>query len=135
MCAVSSSSAEFPSWWSDNLESGVTRPCRYEPDLNPSYQELATHYNVAVLPARVRMPRDKVKVEAGVLLAQRWILARLCHQRFFSLAAIDTAIRPLLEALNRRPFKRLPGSRQSVFEAMECPALKPLPLTRHEMSE
>jgi len=119
----------------DNLKSGVTHPCRYEPDLNPSYQELATHYGVAVLPARVRKPRDKAKVEAGVLLAQRWILARLRHQRFFSLAAVNTAIRPLLEALNRHPFKRLPGSRQSVFEAVDRPALKPLPLSRYELSE
>ena len=119
----------------DNLKSGVTHPCRYEPDLNPSYQELASHYGVAVLPARVRKPRDKAKVEAGVLLAQRWILARLRHQRFFSLAAVNTAIRPLLEALNAHPFKKLPGSRRSVFEEQDRPALKPLALTRYELSE
>jgi len=74
-------------------------------------------------------------VEAGVLLAQRWILARLRHQRFFSLAAVNAAIRPLVEALNRRPFKKLPGSRQSLFEEVDRPALKPLPLTRYELSE
>lgn len=119
----------------DNLKSGVSHPCRYEPDLNPSYQELASHYGVAVLPARVRKPRDKAKVEAGVLLAQRWILARLRHQRFFSLAAVNTAIRPLLEALNAHPFKKLPGSRRSVFEEQDRPALKPLALTRYELSE
>ena len=119
----------------DNLKSGVTQPCRYEPDINPSYQELATHYGVAVLPARVRKPRDKAKVEAGVLLAQRWILARLRQRRFFSLAEVNATIRPLLEALNRRPFKQLPGSRQSVFEAVDRPALKPLPLIRHEFAE
>lgn len=119
----------------DNLKSGVSHPCRYEPDLNPSYQELASHYGMAVLPARVRKPRDKAKVEAGVLLAQRWILARLRHQRFFSLAAVNTAIRPLLEALNAHPFKKLPGSRRSVFEEQDRPALKPLALTRYELSE
>ena len=119
----------------DNLKSGVTHPSFYEPDLNPSYQEFAAHYGLAVLPARVRKPRDKAKVEAGVLLAQRWILARLRHQHFFSLAEVNGAIRPLLEDLNRRPFKKLPGSRQSVFETVDRPALKPLPLIRHEFSE
>ena len=119
----------------DNLKSGVTHPSRYEPDLNPSYQELATHYGTAVLPARVRKPRDKAKVEAGVLLAQRWILARLRRQRFFSLAELNGAIRPLLRDLNARPFKKLPGSRHSVFEALDRPALKPLPVTRYELAE
>jgi len=119
----------------DNLKSGVTHPCRYEPDLNPSYQELASHYGMAVLPARVRKPRDKAKVEAGVLLTQRWILARLRHQRFFSLAEVNTAIRSLLEALNAHPFKKLPGSRWGVFQAVDRPALRPLPLTRYELSE
>jgi transposase len=119
----------------DNLKSGVTHPSFYEPDINPSYQELASHYGLAILPARVRKPRDKAKVEAGVLLAQRWILARLRHQRFFSLAEVNGAIRPLLEALNRRPFKKLPGSRQSVFETVDRPALRPLPLTRHAFAE
>ena len=119
----------------DNLKSGVTHPAFYEPDLNPSYQELAAHYGMAVLPARVRKPRDKAKVEAGVLLAQRWILARLRHQRFFSLEEVNRAIGPLLEDLNRRPFKQLPGSRQSLFETLDRPALKPLPLIRHEFAE
>jgi transposase len=119
----------------DNLKSGVTHPSFYEPDLNPSYQEFAAHYGLAVLPARVRKPRDKAKVEAGVLLAQRWILARLRHQRFFSLAEVNGAIRPLLEDLNRRPFKQLPGSRQSIFETVDRPALKPLPLIRYEFSQ
>ena len=92
----------------DNLKSGVTHPSRYEPDLNPSYQELATHYGIAVLPARVRKPRDKAKVEAGVLLAQRWILARLRHQRFFSLAEVNGAIRPLLSGPQRPPLQEAP---------------------------
>jgi transposase len=119
----------------DNLKSAVTSPSRYEPDLNPSYAELAAHYGVAVLPARVRKPRDKAKVEAGVLLAQRWILARLRHQRFFSLDELNDAIRPLLTDLNRHPFQRLPGSRQSVFETVDRPALKPLPTTRYAFAE
>lgn len=119
----------------DNLKSGVTHPSFYEPELNCSYQELATHYGVAVLPARVRKPRDKAKVEAGVLLAQRWILARLRHQRFFSLSALNQAIRPLLVDMNARPFKKLPGCRQSVFDELDRPALKPLPLTRYEFAE
>jgi transposase len=96
---------------------------------------MAVHYGVTVMPARVRKPRDKAKVEAGVLLAQRWILARLRHQRFFSLDEVNRAIQPLLADLNRRPFKRLPGSRQSAFETVDRPALKPLPLTRHEFAE
>lgn len=119
----------------DNLKSGVKAPSLYEPDLNPSYQELAVHYGVAVLPARVRKPRDKAKVEAGVLLAQRWILARLRYQRFFSLDEVNRAIRLLLAELNQRPFKRLPGSRQSAFETVDRPALKPLPPTRYEFAE
>lgn len=119
----------------DNLKSAVKSPSRYEPDLNPSYAELAAHYGVTVLPARVRKPRDKAKVEAGVLLAQRWILARLRHRRFFGLDEVNRAIRPLLVELNRRPFKRLPGSRQNAFETVDRPALKPLPPTRYEFAE
>ena len=119
----------------DHLKSAVKSPSSYEPDLNPSYQELAAHYGVTVLPARVRKPRDKAKVEAGVLLAQRWILARLRHQRFFSLEELNGAIRPLLADLNRRPFQRLPGSRQSAFETVDRPALKPLPPTRYAFAE
>lgn len=119
----------------DNLKSGVTHSCYYDPDLNPSYQEFASHFCMAVLPARVRKPRDKAKVEAGVLLAQRWILARLRHQRCFSLAEVNTTIRPLLAALNARPFKKLPGSRQSVFAAVDRPALRPLSLIRYEFAQ
>ena len=119
----------------DNLKSGVTYPCYYDPDLNPSYQEFASHYGIAVLPARVCKPRDKAKVEAGVLLAQRWILARLRRQRFFSLAEVNTALRPLLTALYARPFKKLPGSRQSVFAALDRPALRALPAIRYEFAQ
>jgi transposase len=119
----------------DNLRSGITAPSFYDPVINPTYQDLARHYGVTVLPARVRKPRDKAKVEAGVLLAKRWVLARLRHQRFFSLAELNRAIRPLLAALNQRAFKTLPGSRQSVFEAVDLPALKPLRTDRYEFAE
>ena len=89
----------------DNLKAGVHRALRYEPDLNPAYQEFAEHYGLAILPARVRKPRDKAKVEAGVLVVERWILARLRHRTFFSLGELNAAIRELLEHLNTRPFK------------------------------
>jgi transposase len=119
----------------DNLKSGVTQAHRYEPDLNPTYQEMAAHYGVAVLPARVRKPRDKAKVESGVLVVERWILARLRHCTFFSLAELNTAVRRLLTDLNGRPFKKLPGSRQQLFETLDRPALKPLPLGSYEYAE
>jgi transposase len=109
----------------DNLRSGVTKACRYEPELNPTYAALAQHYDVAVIPARVRKPRDKAKVEAGVLLVERWILACLRHHPFFSLAELNTAIATCLDRLNRRPFKKLPGCRQSQFEAVGRPAMQP----------
>jgi transposase len=111
----------------DNLKSGVSKACRYEPDLNPSYRDLAEHYGVAVVPARVRKPKDKAKVESGVLLVERWILAALRDRQFFGLAEANQAIRTLLVKLNERPFKKLPGSRRSQFEALDQPALRPLP--------
>ena len=119
----------------DNLKSGVLHPSFYEPEIHPSYQDLARHYDTAILPARVRKPRDKAKVEAGVLLAQRWILARLRHRKFFSLGELNAAIRPLVMALNAHPFQKLPGSRRSVFLSVDQPALKPLPAIRHEFAE
>lgn len=119
----------------DNLKSAVTKAHRYEPDLNPSYQEMARHYGVAVVPARSYKPRDKAKVEAGVLLVERWILARLRHQTFFTLSDLNQAIRELLERLNNRPFKKLPGTRRSLFEQLDRPALRPLPVTPHEVAE
>lgn len=113
----------------DNLKSGITRAHRYEPDLNPTYAELASHYGVAVIPARARRPRDKAKVEVGVQVVERLILAALRHRTFFSLAELNRAIAELLERLNRRPFKKLPGSRREAFEALDRPALRPLPAT------
>lgn len=119
----------------DNLRSAVSKARRYEPDLNPSYQDFAAHYGVAVIPARVRKPRDKAKAERGVLLVARWILARLRHQQFFSLAALNAAIAAGLEVLNARPVKKLEGSRRSHFEAIDRPALRALPARAYEFAE
>ena len=119
----------------DNLKAGVTKPCRYEPDVQSTYAEMAAHYGVAVVPARVRKPKDKAKVEAGVLLVERWILARLRHRVFCSLTELNQAIAELVEDLNRRPFKKLPGSRHSAFEAQDRPALQPLPATPYEFAQ
>ncbi len=119
----------------DNLRSGVSKVHRYEPDLNPTYQDLGTYYNVAVLPARARRPRDKAKAEAGVLLVERWILAALRNRTFFSLQELNREIARLLIRLNQRPFKKLPGSRRELFEQLDRPALQPLPAQAYEFAE
>lgn len=119
----------------DNLGSGVSKACRYEPDVNPTYLELATHYRTAVLPTRKASPRDKAKVETGVQVAERWILAPLRNHTFFSLAELNREIAALVDALNRRPFQKLEGSRLTLFEEIERPALKPLPTTRYEYAD
>jgi len=119
----------------DNLKSGVTKTCRYEPELNPTYQALAQHYGVAVIPARVRKPRDKAKVEVGVQIVERWILACLRHQSFFSLTDLNAAIATCLTRLNARPFKKLPGCRRSVFDTVDRPALQPLPAEPYVYAE
>jgi len=111
----------------DNLKSGVSCAHRYEPDLNPTYSAMATHFGVAVLPARVAKPRDKAKAEVGVQVVERWVLARLRNQSFFSLAELNTAIQLLLKELNDRPLQKLPGSRRTLFEQLDRPAMKPLP--------
>jgi transposase len=118
----------------DNLRSGVTRPHRYEPDVNATYQEMAAHYGVAVIPTRTYKPRDKAKVEAGVLLAERWIIARLRHRHFTSLAAANVAIRECVAVINAKPFKKMDGSRAELFEQLDRPAIKPLPPTRYEFA-
>lgn len=119
----------------DNLKSAVTKPCRYDPIINPTYYELARHNGAAVIPARVKKPRDKAKAEAGVLLVERWILAALRKQKFFSLAELNNAISGLLEKLNNKPFKKLSGCRRSAYELLDKPALKPLPATPYQLSE
>ncbi|MGC9523738.1 MAG: IS21 family transposase [Anaerolineae bacterium] len=111
----------------DNLKAGVKNPCRYEPDLNPTYHDLAEHYDVAVIPARSGKPKDKAKAEVGVQVAERWILARLRNRTFFGLAELNQAIRELLEPLNGRPMEHLGRSRREFFELLDQPALKPLP--------
>jgi transposase len=118
----------------DNLKAGVSRACRYDPDLNPTYQEMACHYGLGVLPARRRKPRDKAKVEVGVLIAERWILAALRHCKFFSLAALNQAIRELLEKLNHHPFKKREGDRYRLFQEVDRPAMRPLPQERFDLS-
>jgi transposase len=112
---------------SDNLKSGVQKANRYEPDINPTYREMAAHYGTVIMPARAHEPRDKAKVENGVLIVERWILASLRNRKFFSLGELNEAIRELLIILNTRKFKRLEGCRESVFMSYEKAALKPLP--------
>jgi len=119
----------------DNTRTAVTRPCNYEPDLNPTYQEMARYYDTAVIPARKRKPKDKAKVEGGVLIAQRWILAALRNHTFFSLQQANQAIFEKLEELNNKRFQKLPTTRRELFETLDRPALKALPATRYEMSE
>lgn len=119
----------------DNLRSGVSKACRYEPDINPTYAEVADHYGTAVIPARVRRPKDKAKVEGGVLIAQRFILAGLRQRTFFSLAEANAAIRQRLELLNNRPFRKLPGCRRSRFEELDRPAMLPLPEQPYQFAE
>ncbi len=119
----------------DNPKTAVTRPHRYEPELNLAYAELARHYGVAVIPARPRKPRDKAKVEQGVLLAERWILACLRNQVFFSIEEARAAVRKLVDKLNDRPMRRIKKSRRQLFEELERAALKPLPTTPYELAD
>lgn len=119
----------------DNLKSGVNRACRYEPDLNPTYQEMAAYYGAAVIPARPHKPKDKGKVENAVLVVERWILAALRNRTFFSLYELNQAIREALRALNDRPFQKLAGSRRTLYESLDKPALRPLPAHRYEYAE
>jgi transposase len=112
---------------SDNLRSGITKACFYEPAVNRSYAEMAAHYDTAIIPARPRKPRDKAKVEAAVLLATRWIIAKLRNRKFFSLVELNEAIRVCVADLNNRPSRHLGASRRALFEEIERSALKPLP--------
>ncbi len=119
----------------DQLKSGVIVACRYEPGIQRTYEELAQHYGTAILPARPGHPRDKAKVEVGVLIAQRWILARLRHETFFSLDALNERIGERLEELNDRRMRVYGASRRELFERLDHPALKPLPMERFAYSE
>lgn len=119
----------------DQLRAAVTGPDRYDPDINPAYLEMAQHYRVAVIPARAGKARDKAKVEVGVQIAQRWLLAALRNRIFFSLAELNAALAELLERLNTRPFQKLEGCRRSAFESIDRPAMQPLPALRFERGD
>ena len=119
----------------DNLKCGVTKPNYYEPDINPTYLEMAEHYDVAVVPARVRRPKDKAKAENGVLIAERRIIAGLRNRIFFNIEELNLAIREKLDELNHRPFQKLVGSRQRIFEEEEKATLKPLPSCRYHYAQ
>ena len=119
----------------DNLKAGVTTANRYEPELNRSYEDLAEHYGCAILPARVRKPKDKAKVEKGVQDVERRILAALRNRSFFSLQELNEAIGLLLLQYNEQPFQKLPGSRRSLFEQLDRPALGALPQQPYEYAQ
>lgn len=119
----------------DNTKTAVTRACRYDPDLNPTYQEFAVHYGMGVVPARPYKPRDKAKAESAVQVVERWIVAALRNRKFFSLQELNQAIRELLVQLNERPFRKRDGSRASLFHTLEKPALTPLPAERFDLSQ
>jgi transposase len=119
----------------DNLRSGITRACFYEPMINRTYADMAAHYRTAVIPARPYKARDKAKVEVGVQVVQRWILARLRHRRFFSLAELNLAIRELLVELNERPMRGWGVTRRALYEQLDRPALQALPSMPYEYAE
>jgi transposase len=119
----------------DNLRSGVTKASRYEPALNPTYREMAEHYGTVIIPARPRKPRDKAKVEVGVQVVERWVLARLRNRTFFSLDELNRELRRLTSDLNARVMRHLGVSRRELFERLDCPALRPLPETPYEYAE
>jgi transposase len=120
---------------SDNLKSGVTKACFYDPQVNRTYAEMAAHYGTAVIPARPRKPRDKAKVEVGVQVVERWILAKLRNRRFFSLAEANATIRQLLDQLNARVTRHLGASRRQLFEQLDRPALLDLPVEPYTYAE
>jgi transposase len=119
----------------DNLKSAVTKACRYDPELNPSYQQLAAHYGTAIVPARPLKPKDKAKAEVGVQIIERWILARLRHHTFFSLGELNVCIKALLKEVNNKPFKQLKGTRQQWFDSIDKPALLPLPKQTYQYTD
>lgn len=118
----------------DNARSMIADPNRYEPRANDTVQDFARHYGTSVLPARPYHPQDKGKVESAIQIVERWIMARLRHQQFATVLAVNSAIAPLLKHLNDRPFQKLPGCRASAFAALDAPALLPLPVQRYEIA-
>jgi transposase len=122
-------------WVPDQLKSAVARSSRYEPGLNRTYQELSEHYCTVVVPARPGKPKDKAKAESTVLVAQRWILARLRNRTFFELGELNEAIWKLLEQLKSRPMQKPGVSRQELWERLDRPALSPLPTTPYELAQ
>jgi transposase len=151
--ACASFSQDLPSWISahiraldffgavpeivvpDNLLSGVTKPSYYEPDINPTYLDFALYCGTVIIPARVRKPKDKAKVETAVKIAEMWILAALRNHTFFSLDELNQAVAEKLVELNDRKFKKMDGTRRSLFEAIDKPAMKPLPLQAYQYAE
>jgi transposase len=119
----------------DNTKTGVSKAHRYDPDLNPTYYNFALHCGFGIVPARPYKPRDKAKVENAVQVAQRWIVAALRNRKFFSLEELNVAIRELLDKLNHRAFRKKAGTRATVWEALDKPALKPLPMEPFDLSE
>lgn len=119
----------------DNPRSLIKNADAYEPELNRATAEFAQHYGTIILPARPRKPQDKAKVESGVQVVERWILARLRHHRFFSIAEVDAAVARLLPALNERAFKKLPGSRKEAFEQLDRAHLRALPATPYVIAD
>ena len=119
----------------DNLKAGITKACFYEPTVNRTYADMAAHYGTAIIPARPYKARDKAKVEVGVQVVQRWILARLRHRRFFSLGELNAAIRELTAQLNDRPMRGWGTTRRVLFEQIDRPALLALPPTPYEFAE
>lgn len=119
----------------DNLKSAVSKAHIYDPDINPSYEELAEHYHIGVLPARSNHPKDKAKVENSVQIVQRWILARLRNQTFHSIDELNVAIRKLLDLVNNRKMKKLNKSRYELFMEVDKPNAQPLPQTPYTFRE
>jgi transposase len=118
----------------DNLKSGVTSPQRYEPDCNPTYLKMVQHYGAAVIPARVKRPKDKAKVEKAVQDIERQILAKVMEMQFFSIQELNAVLWMHLEGFNNRDFQKVPGSRKSLFEELDKPALKHLPTSLYEFA-
>lgn len=118
----------------DNLKTGVKKPCYYEPEIHPTYLEMANHYGAAIIPARVRKPKDKPLAENGVLIAERWVIAKFRNQTFFSFFELNKTIKDTIDDINNRPFQKMEGSRRSLYESVEKPALMPLPAEPYELA-